>query len=68
MKPLTDPCPASDPEKPTRCQNMDTGRKYLLCVKCDTVRHYERCSEIGLDCVLGRGDFCVGCENLMESK
>ena len=67
MKPLTDPCPASDPEKPTRCQNMDTGRKYLLCVKCDTVRHYERCSEVGLDCVLGWDGICVVCAN-KESK
>ena len=68
MKPLDDPCPASDPEKPTRCQNMDTGRNSLLCIKCDTVRHYGICSEIGLDCVRGRDGICVGCENLMESK
>lgn len=46
---------------------MDTGRKYLLCVKCDTVRHYERCSEVGLDCVLGWDGICVVCAN-KESK
>lgn len=67
MRPLNEPCPASGFGNPTRCLNMDTGRKYLLCVKCDTVRHYERCSEIGLDCVFGRDGLCVVCGN-KESK
>jgi len=68
MKPLTDPCPASDPANPTRCQNADAGRKSIQCIRCDTVRHYECCSEIGLDCVRGWDGFCVVCDNPPEVK